>query len=137
MATFTSKGLREMGKNFLGITSYVPKKLKLYVNDLDFNVNTVRSDLTALSSTRYSAPLINPDDWIGVESEGVVRFEHFTIVLQLNAYSGGITLYGYFVENVDTTDVMWIEKFDSPMVYPADGLRITINPVYRSENDDD
>lgn len=137
MALITLDGMIEMFNCFLGVSNYQPKKLKLFTNNIIPTVNTIRSDLVALSANQYSAPTLNPEDWYTISQSGTVRAETSTIVLMLNAYSGGLILYGYYIENVDDGKVMWIEPFENPRDYPVDGVRITINPILLTENDID
>lgn len=114
-----------MLKNCFGITAKYPALVKLFKNDAIISNTTVKAELTEADFSGYAA-----ESLVGAAVSGTLDADGralcaWTAVQFTKSGATANSVYGYWVEDVDGF-LLWVEKFDAPIVMNLDGIFITL-----------
>ena len=110
----------------LGRVLDVDVKLKLYVNDLIPEESHVLSDLTESTGSGYSDKTLATGSWSYDFDAGDARASY---PQQDFVFTGGETVYGYYITDLAETLILWVERFsDGPYIIPSGGGTIRVTP---------
>lgn len=122
---------RLLGQQAFGDTTGDSLYLRLFDNDYTPVEGDSIGAFTESDGTGYAAIWLKGDSWTYAEGGGDTVSA--TYAQQTFTYSGGDTLYGYYIttrdgDNGDTT-VYWAEKFtDGPYTIPGGGGTVKVTP---------
>lgn len=114
----------------LGVTVPGNQTLKLFVNNVTPDDTFVVANLTEMSTLGYAAKVLTKTSWVTVAgSTGQPATS--TYAQQTWTFTAGtpVTVYGYFVIDVTSTLLLWVELFSSPKVVQNTGDQIIITPT--------
>ena len=105
-------------------------KLKLYDNDITPAEGDSFSTYVESTGTGYGDTTLQGDSWtFAIEAGDTV---HADYAQQTFTYTGGDTLYGYYItskDDVGDTIVLWAERFtDGPYTIPGGGGTVKVTP---------
>jgi hypothetical protein len=110
--------------------------LRLFVNDLTPDGDTVIGSFTECTKSGYSAELLSSGNWNIQETGNQAVASYPQIEFSMPTVSGAFTVYGYYVQDVATSGLAWSERFSSSVPF-SNGVNaiIRINPerTYRTQ----
>jgi hypothetical protein len=115
----------------LGVTVPGNQKLKLFVNNYVPDDTTVLANLTEMSTNGYADKTLTKTLWVvtaggvGAAASGAYAQQTWTFT---NA-GGANTVYGYFITDVTSGLLLWVEAFTSAKVIQNNGDQILITPT--------
>jgi len=119
------------------ILGYAPTNLKvhLYQNNYTPVDSTVLGDLTEATFSGYAAAAVT----LGTPTEVSNKAKTVGTAAQVFTHNGGgtaNTIYGYYVKDLSTGNLAWVERFGSSQIMTNNGdqISITIQLTCDSEN---
>jgi hypothetical protein len=114
----------------LGVTVPGNQTLGLYVNNYTPDDTTVLANLTEMSTLSYAAKTLTKTSWVTVAgSTGQPATS--TYAVQTWTFTAGtpVSVYGYFIKDVTSGLLLWVEAFASAKVVQNNGDQIIITPT--------
>jgi hypothetical protein len=121
---------KTMGDFTLGVTVPGNQKLKLFVNNYVPDDNTVLASLTEMTTLGYVDKTLTKTAWTTVAgAAGQVATS--TYATQTWTFTAGVavTVYGYFITDITSGLLLWVESFVAPKVIQNTGDQIIITPT--------
>lgn len=106
--------------------------LRLFVNDIEPDGNTVASDLTECTTPGYESIVLYSDEWVVETSSGVVEIVYGE---QVFTFTDGVRLHGLYITDV-LGNLIVVETFEAHYETPTGGGKIFITPALRLSSDD-
>lgn len=104
----------------------VDLKLHLFVNNYTPVVGSTSSDFTECTAPGYAAIDLPASGWTGSTTAGVASYSHATATFAITGPgSPGQTVYGHYIEDATTGDVISAQLWSTAWVIPA---TVTTNP---------
>lgn len=113
----------------LGVAVPGNQQMKLFVNNVVPDDNTVNATLTEMSTLGYVAKTLTKTAWtntagaVGFPATGVYATQTWTFTA-----GTAVTVFGYWVIDVTTGLMLWVESFASPKIVQNTGDQIIITP---------
>lgn len=113
----------------LGVAVPGNQQMKLFINNVVPDDNTVNATLTEMSTLGYVAKTLTKTAWtntagaVGFPATGVYAAQTWTFTA-----GTAVTVYGYWVIDVTTGLMLWVESFASPKIVQNTGDQIIITP---------
>jgi len=114
----------------LGVTVPGNQTLKLFVNNYTPDDTTVAGSLTEMSTLGYAAKTLTKTSWVTVAgSTGNPATS--TYAQQTWTFTAGtlVTVYGYYIIDVTSGLLIWVELFSSSKAVQNTGDQILITPT--------
>lgn len=115
----------------LGVATPGNQKIKLYVNNVTPDDTFVLANLTEFGATNgYTDKTLTKTSWVntaggtGSPASGAYATQTWTFTA-----AAAVTVYGYFVTDVTTGLLLWVESFANPKVVQNTGDQIIITPA--------
>jgi len=121
-----NQGEVEMLARILNKNTPYDVELRLFVNDITPDENTVIGDLTESTGDGYSPQTLSGANWtISTDGSGVTTAEYPQVTF---TYTGAeANVYGYYVTSNGV--LLWAERFsDGPYTIPSGGGEIKVTP---------
>lgn len=101
--------------------------LRLFVNDITPDDDTVVEDLTEATEAGYSAITLTGTEFtISTNGSGDTVAEYAE---QTFTFTEAATVYGYYVTDAAGTGLLWVERFsDAPHTFPSGGGNEVVTP---------
>lgn len=114
----------------LGVTVPGNQSLRLFVNNYVPDDTTVLANLTEMSTLGYAAKVLTKTSWVTVAGS-TGNPSTSTYAVQTWTFSAGtlVNVYGYYVVDVTSGLLLWVEAFASPKPIQAVGDQIIITPT--------
>jgi len=115
----------------LGVTVPGNQKLKLFVNNYTPDDTTILANLTEMSTNGYADKTLTKTSWVSVAgTTGNPATSTYAQQTWTFTNAGGAnTVYGYFITDVTSGLLLWVELFASPKVIQNNGDQILITPT--------
>lgn len=119
-------------ETMLNKTAATDVKLKLYTNNRTPGEADNLTSYTESTGTGYAAVTLTGASWTVATATGTTTAEY---AQQTFTYTGAeANIYGYYVTNFGSTQVLWAEIFtDGPYSIPAGGGSVKITPKIQLE----
>ena len=127
MLTVTDSGEMHALSAFLNKTTPNNMRLGLYVNDVDIGDTTTTVDLTEASFTGYASVIMVGPSWVITGGAPSVA-AYPVVIFEVSGVTAPQTVYGYYVTNSGSGELIWGEKFPTPELVDAAGQRISVAP---------
>lgn len=113
----------------LGVNTPNDQIIKLFVNNVTPGNADTEATYTEMSTLGYSDKTLTMGGWTIDTDSGVGTA---TYALQTWTFTAGtpVTVYGYYVVDSVSGDLLWAEKFDSGKVVQYTGDEIRITPTF-------
>lgn len=115
------------------IMGVLPWELRLWVNDIEPDHETVLDDLQEATFYGYSRVTMGRDQWtVPVVNEGCAKSTWGVYPYQWNVTGGPVeTVYGYAMVDVVEGVIRFIQRFDDEDITPiVIGEKVKLLPVY-------
>jgi hypothetical protein len=114
----------------LGVATPGNQKLKLFVNNVAPDDTYVLANLTEMSTLGYAEKTLTKTSWVAVAGS-TGQPATATYAQQTWTFTAGtaVTVYGYYVTDVTTGRLIWVELFSSAKVVQNTGDQIIITPT--------
>ena len=125
-----------MAKFVLGLTN-TPKSLVLHLFVSQWNManNTVEANLVECSAPGYAAIPLTPANWVGSTVNGVANYTYPVVSFTFTGPgSPSQTIYGHWIGDSATGDVLWGLTWLSPYAIPASGSTIYLAPTWANQS---
>lgn len=115
----------------LGVTTPGNQKLKLFVNNYTPDDTTVLANLTEMSTNGYADKTLTKTSWVvtaggvGSPASGAYAQQTWTFT----NVGGANTVYGYYITDVTSGLLLWVESFPTAKVIQNTGDQIIITPT--------
>jgi len=120
----------------LGLTSTPPSlEVHLFVNQWNFASDTTIANLVECDAPGYAAVPLTPANWTGSTTGGVSTYTY--PVLAFNFTGQGVppqTVYGHWIGDSASGDVLWGLTWPAPYVIPAAGSTIYLAPTWANQS---
>lgn len=114
----------------LGVTVPGNQKLKLFVNNYTPDDTTVLANLTEMSTHGYADKTLTKTSWVTVAgSTGQPASSTYALQTWTFTAAAAVTVYGYFITDVTSGLLLWVELFATPKVIQNNGDQILITPT--------
>jgi hypothetical protein len=116
----------------LGIADVEPAPvLHLFVQPWNVTADTTVSQLTECTAPGYSPVVLTPSLWVGSTSQGVALYQYPTVpFIFTGPGSPTQTIYGHWIEDSVTGDLLWGLTWLAPYPIPSIGSTIYLSPTW-------
>lgn len=118
------------------ISGFPPSSLfvRLYQNNYTPLDSTILSDLTVATFSGYSQQSVT----LGTPTEVANKAKTVGTAPQVFTHNGGgtsNTIYGYYVVDTSTGDLVWVERFGSSQIMTNNGDQISITIQFTADSE--
>lgn len=128
-------GIDLLAKFILGLTNTPPSLvLHLFVNQWNLANNTVAANLVECTVPGYAAIPLIPANWVGSTTNGVGTYTYPVLSFTFTGPgSPAQTIYGHWIGDSVTGNVLWGFTWPNPYAIPASGSTIYLAPSWANQ----
>ncbi|MGH3526752.1 MAG: hypothetical protein ACRDQ6_05505 [Pseudonocardiaceae bacterium] len=117
----------------LGLAGAAPTlQLRLYSTNVVPTPTTVEADFTEVSAPGYRPVNFAPGNWTGSTVAGIAVYNYPVIAIAFTGPgSPGQTVFGSWVRDSATGQVLWARLWDAPYTIPPPGGTIYVTPTWQ------
>lgn len=121
---------KTLAEFMLGVTTPGNQYLGLFVNNYTPDDTTVLGSLTEMSTLGYASKTLTKTSWV-VTAGSTGNPASAAYAVQTWTFTAGtlVNVYGYFVKDVTSGLLIWVESFSSPKPIQNTGDQIIITPT--------
>lgn len=136
MALFLNDGLDDLTRLMLQIDNTATYVLRLYVNNYTPTCASVLSNFTECNLAGYAAKTLSPSQWTGDTVSCISQYSYPTQTWTFDSYtaSQNTVIYGWYLENTDTSNVILAEQFATPYTVPYEGGQVLLTLTWNDQN---
>jgi len=131
---FVTEGLDDAVKVVLGKNSLPTLKLHLFTNNHTVVNGDTLATFTECTLSGYAAVTLTAANWTGSTTGGVATYTYPTVSWTFAAYAGGVTIYGYYLEDTVNGKLYAAETFASSYAVPAAGGGLNLALAIEGDN---
>lgn len=130
MLLVPSTSEQTLNKFMLGVLTPGDQRLKLFVNSYTPDDTTIAGNLTEMSTLGYAEKALTKTSWV-VTAGSTGNPASAAYAVQTWTFTAGtpVTVYGYYITDVTTGLLLWVESFAAPKVVQYAGDQIIITPI--------
>ena len=119
-----------------GLTITPPSlELHLFVNQWNMSPDAIAGNFVECSAPGYAPVPLLPANWTGSTVNGVATYQYPTVAFNFtSAGSPAQTIYGHWIGDSVTGNVLWGQTWLAPYVIPAGGSTIYLAPSWANQS---
>ena len=136
MDVLNNAAIDRLAKFVTGLTSTPPSlELHLFTSPWNMAADTIAANLVECSAPGYAPVPLNPANWVGSTTGGVATYQYPVVSLIFTGQgSPAQIVYGHWIGDSVTGDVLWGLTWLAPYTIPAGGSTIYLAPTWATQS---